>query len=141
MQIRLIVDQASLHQLYHLLEFMFLRRCFSTALFLGRVSNHLQTQKSRKERREKNCRNWKWKYWHRKTENERRGKNTWQIWQEILLLKNWFFSFFYCLNFNHFYFFQNWIWFFLLFFIIFISFYFCRIILFFQFHCDYKKVE
>ena len=53
MQIRLIVDQASLHQLYHLLEFMFLRRCFSTALFLGRVSNHLQTQKSRKERREK----------------------------------------------------------------------------------------
>ena len=32
---------------------MFLRRCFSTALFLGRVSNHLQTQKSSKERREK----------------------------------------------------------------------------------------
>ena len=117
MQIRLIVDQASLHQLYHLLEFMFLRRCFSTALFLGRVSNHLQTQKSSKERREKNCRNWKWKYWHRKTENERRGKNTWQIWQEILLLKNWFFfSAFTVLNFNHFYFFQNWIWIFFNFF-------------------------
>ena len=134
MQIRLIVDQASLHQLYHLLEFMFLRRCFSTALFLGRVSNHLQTQKSSsKETKGKNSRNWKWKYWHRKTENERRGKNTWQIWQEILLLKNWFFFFrffFSKLKLN-----------FLLFFIIFISFYFCRIILFFQFHCDYKKVE
>ena len=133
MQIRLIVDQASLHQLYHLLEFMFLRRCFSTALFLGRVSNHLQTQKSSsKETKGKNSRNWKWKYWHRKTENERRGKNTWQIWQEILLLKNWFFFqiFLTVWILIIFIFFKIEIEF-LLFFIIFIELFY-----FFQFHCD-----
>ena len=39
MQIQLIFTKASLHQhcIIFFLDFMFLRRCFSTALFLGRA--------------------------------------------------------------------------------------------------------